>query len=924
MPIRKETFISIIVEILRNKSLALSLLFDDRNKDLDIPFSFLYPTDYIQALEKSKLVFNIRFKRDIFEIYKYLAQKLLKKYQNEIRVDCENLGLYHLYVNSLDTLPIVAFKFKEFSDLDRNKFTEIHITDYINQFNFFPAPILRNKIEEISDLHFHLGGALKFNYRLQSLYFTFKPNKIKKLPDELFVKHLGEDTDIESLIFLFFIVESLIVSRIAEINLKDLIYIEDLCNFYYEDKRYYEADNNYVFYRFLGCLKDGLNDKFYLYRVYSRLKSINIRNPHLSVSEAIITNLDNYDEIYKTLLSNAEIEFRKKNILLADFLMLLAFINYAECNENDKNLIQAYLILRNILKTVIIQQHRRADFSYFSSYSQSSLKNSKIYKEYSYIKKSLEEEFKNIKVNLEARVSMPETALQMDRTIEKILEKFDVIDRKKEMFSVENGKKKKYKKEKNFRLNIVFSLRKERDRLLSRFEESKSFSMFEDENSFLNSMEIIRWENTRKKLKKYIFELKIFLDFYRNSKFLSGIDVSSNENFTPPEVYSKLYRYFKLSHIIKSSHIKRNKNDRLLFTYHVGEDFDNLLTGIRRVYEAIIFLDLDKGDRLSHLFSIGVDPKIVLKSRDFYVNISKQDLLDNLVFAYFFIRNHLSKKLDFRPYLEELEQKAQSLLYEFIRSIDYDIDIDFTLEDYYQSWLLRRNCPYEFNLIIDNPFIRELLYSELENINESYPLKINLIQEFIRHFDKYRDIVESLYSDKVYLYASLPDLFNDKFKIENKENFFTYQYIFPKEKAFVLYYLYNSNLKWIEKGSEIVDYPITFDSKLIRSIQDRIIDILSEKDIVGEILITSNLLITPLMSISEHPILRFLGVKPKRKRRVKVVLGSDNPGIQETNILMEYTILFNLLNNHMDKKKSFDILNEIIENGNRLFEKRHI
>ena len=43
------------------------------------------------------------------------------------------------------------------------------------------------------------------------------------------------------------------------------------------------------------------------------------------------------------------------------------------------------------------------------------------------------------------------------------------------------------------------------------------------------------------------------------------------------------------------------------FTYHVGEDFRDILSGLRSVYEVIENLNFIKGDRIGHGIVLGID-----------------------------------------------------------------------------------------------------------------------------------------------------------------------------------------------------------------------------------------------------------------------------------------------------------------------------
>lgn len=87
-----------------------------------------------------------------------------------------------------------------------------------------------------------------------------------------------------------------------------------------------------------------------------------------------------------------------------------------------------------------------------------------------------------------------------------------------------------------------------------------------------------------------------------------GIDVAGAEIDSNPRQHAPLYHS-----------VRRRLDDpvpvaglypvRLGFTYHVGEDFRDLLTGIRHVDEAAHLLAMRPGDRLGHALSLAWEPK---------------------------------------------------------------------------------------------------------------------------------------------------------------------------------------------------------------------------------------------------------------------------------------------------------------------------
>lgn len=92
------------------------------------------------------------------------------------------------------------------------------------------------------------------------------------------------------------------------------------------------------------------------------------------------------------------------------------------------------------------------------------------------------------------------------------------------------------------------------------------------------------------------------------SRLIVGIDAASMEIPTEPWVFSPAF------------HIARQRNSTLCYekqvaadksllglTYHVGEDFNHPLSGLRHIDEAINWLGMHAGDRLGHAMALGIE-----------------------------------------------------------------------------------------------------------------------------------------------------------------------------------------------------------------------------------------------------------------------------------------------------------------------------
>jgi adenosine deaminase len=94
---------------------------------------------------------------------------------------------------------------------------------------------------------------------------------------------------------------------------------------------------------------------------------------------------------------------------------------------------------------------------------------------------------------------------------------------------------------------------------------------------------------------------------YGLDHFLVGIDAASQELPTDPSVFRDAYH-----HLRKSNHSFLPNGipiQPIGFTFHVGEDFRDICTGLRHIDEAIDSLGLRSADRLGHAIALGICPQ---------------------------------------------------------------------------------------------------------------------------------------------------------------------------------------------------------------------------------------------------------------------------------------------------------------------------
>ena len=137
-----------------------------------------------------------------------------------------------------------------------------------------------------------------------------------------------------------------------------------------------------------------------------------------------------------------------------------------------------------------------------------------------------------------------------------------------------------------------------------------------------SQMDRERYMKKRRALYKECFRLTHFIkSFYATEQVAVGIDAAGDELQLPVDVIAPVFRLFE-----RETGISHR-------TYHCGEDFYHLLGGIRAVYDAVYFLDMQCGHRLGHATAIGIHPSQWRKSMPARLCVPRGEYLLDLIFA---------------------------------------------------------------------------------------------------------------------------------------------------------------------------------------------------------------------------------------------------------------------------------------------------
>lgn len=165
--------------------------------------------------------------------------------------------------------------------------------------------------------------------------------------------------------------------------------------------------------------------------------------------------------------------------------------------------------------------------------------------------------------------------------------------------------------------------------------------------------------------------LQLLRDNSSLSKIVLGIDAAASEFDTPPEVFAPTYR-------------KLRYGGYQHFTYHAGEDFFHVLSGLRAIYEAITYLDLRRCDRIGHATATGIPVALWKQNIGSKMLIRKGEHLDNLIFAYHLISQNGDSNM--KSFLPMLSLKIDELGYEIYQNY-------YPVSMHMRAWQMRYENP---------------------------------------------------------------------------------------------------------------------------------------------------------------------------------------------------------------------------------------
>lgn len=751
--------------------------------------------------------------KSVFNVLLHFSSCVLKEYKHQPVCRYDDLLRWHDLTSNLGedlfTTSYLAAK-DVMQKVDRRFFNWKDIISHDNA-------ALGNIFEKrMIDLHYHLYGSIfVFDLNWLSLMndVTDRQDSFRKIFDYLRAPHIINSSEVSNSLYNK-------VMKAASIRLLLFWYLNP------------DVDDTFVesYYRstigMLGIDEDLLmNSK--LLELSNRVNVARMMKGYRFGTQGNTQkNILDYAISADIMLSSAgESEYIYSVLAGERFLMYRMFKRIFEgtADSGMATLFYIYLLIKSEFRNEIVQLNDSVGFANFADYQGRKVLFLKENSAYSEIvpQVAIGSSLCDSQKYLEARISPKGSKEWLQKTLEG-------IDK-----SLRNGNLASCKTEVlDKRYSIILHFIKRNDK-----EKQKAVQLHRDSSLYY------RHYGLRNEIKKQAMALKNWLkmcsELDKDSRVV-GIDAASSEIMCRPEVFGQVFRYLKY-YVPTSAY--NSKDKELGFTFHVGEDFLDIVDGLRAVRESILFLNLENRDRLGHALVLGTDVEKYYRKRGYYISMSKQTLLDNIVWLYFegsccdgFNRIAVKLKALYSKYFDDIYGKCKIM--------DGDHVLTPNIEDYYNAWLLRG----------DNPECYKNPQKEYENRLTSY-WGIYALNE----------------SEAV---------------SKARKNI----------KARFLYYFYHYDEYVYKEGCKCDQIKLDEDYiYVIRQLQAKLLDEVEMKHISIETNPTSNYRIGDFERYDEHPILYFFNYGLEHEdiapHSITVSINTDDKGVFSTSLEREFSVM---------------------------------
>lgn len=307
----------------------------------------------------------------------------------------------------------------------------------------------------------------------------------------------------------------------------------------------------------------------------------------------------------------------------------------------------------------------------------------------------------------------------------------------------------------------------------------------------------------------------------RLKTWVRGIDAAANELHAPPDIFAPVFR------VCHRAGLSRR-------TFHAGEDFRHLLSGIATMWEALELLDLRDGDRIGHGTAMGIRPSLWLERMPGKLTLPRGEWLLSVLAAWRLLRDV--------PDMQACVHRLQR----------------------------------ELELIAHQIFGRSLMAIDIERTMALRGLsRLDLMRQMTGDDDSHHEPLSDLWREETSRVKSA---------------------YLSQPQAVLLLWEWLNDPEVLKRAGELIEKEADFiDAPSYLRLQQALMQQVADRGVLIETLPSSNVRISQYHHIGEHHSLRWmrvLGYVEEGDPEIMVSLGSDDPGIFASDLETEFYLLY--------------------------------
>lgn len=214
-----------------------------------------------------------------------------------------------------------------------------------------------------------------------------------------------------------------------------------------------------------------------------------------------------------------------------------------------------------------------------------------------------------------------------------------------------------------------------------------------------------KYSDSKKSAMKHDLKNVIERDIQPESDKIVGVDITGKDFGVSPAAFVDFINTLRVEY----------KFDK--FTYHAGEDFFHIISGMRTIYEVIRFLKFDNRCRIGHASAAGIDPMKWAWCVKGVVPMSQGEYLYDMIFVYHFIKERRVDCLYSK--CKQIEKRILDLASRVYKGSN------FTLNFIIDAWLSR-------TVVIDEVEYNKIIKVDCFEMLDSVDIRI--LQKALLHY----------------------------------------------------------------------------------------------------------------------------------------------------------------------------------------------